>query len=179
MGYATGSHCIHLLSISGYVPKFANSLARIEPRNGLLLCANHHQDFEHFRAFVRYVPSVSCHPRTGLDSFSWAAVEGIRLGRIPFVLCPERQAVHSPTLRTPWQATAIGRRPLICTFLLYFQYTRTHRAWPQPVRLHGGYRRGCQFHRPSNAVVVPFILGHRPVKPCPAGSSWCSEQRRR
>jgi hypothetical protein len=42
----------------GFVPSFARRMD-LEPRNGITLCRSHHLDFNGYRFFIRWVPSVS------------------------------------------------------------------------------------------------------------------------
>ena len=42
----------------GFVPSFAKSVEH-EPRNGINLCDTHHSDFDGYRFFIHWVPSVS------------------------------------------------------------------------------------------------------------------------
>ena len=42
----------------GFVPSFAKSVEH-ELRNGINLCDTHHSDFDGYRFFIRWVPSVS------------------------------------------------------------------------------------------------------------------------
>ncbi|KZP21304.1 hypothetical protein FIBSPDRAFT_825845 [Athelia psychrophila] len=47
-----------LLKGRGFVPSFAKSVVH-EPRNGINLCSVHHVDFDGYRFFIRWVPSLS------------------------------------------------------------------------------------------------------------------------
>ena len=46
------------LKNTGFIPSFAKSVAH-EPRNGISLCDSHHSDFDGYRFFIRWDPSVS------------------------------------------------------------------------------------------------------------------------
>ena len=45
------SHC--------WIPGGAKTSPEHEPRGGFLLCANHHKDFDQYKYFIRFIPSVS------------------------------------------------------------------------------------------------------------------------
>ena len=42
-----------------WVPRHAKQHATHDPRNGILLCSNHHWDFTDLRFYIRYLPSAS------------------------------------------------------------------------------------------------------------------------
>ena len=46
------------LKKTAFVPSFAKSVLH-EPRNGIILCSGHHSDFDGYRFFIRWAPSVS------------------------------------------------------------------------------------------------------------------------
>src|SRR6266404_4469206 len=53
----------NFLRATGFVPAFAKSVVH-EPRNGITLCRNHHSDFDGYRYFIRWAPSVSLDSKT-------------------------------------------------------------------------------------------------------------------
>jgi len=56
------------LKTTGFVPSFAKSVLH-EPRNGIILCYQHYGDFDGYRFFIRWTPSVSVKFKT-IDVFS-------------------------------------------------------------------------------------------------------------
>jgi len=47
------------LRTRNWIPSQANEVPRHEPRDGLLMCSNHHTNFDDYSFFIRFMPEVS------------------------------------------------------------------------------------------------------------------------